>query len=280
MSSVEAWLQLARVSNTPTVVSNSVAGAVLASTTADAGTVAVVAVAMALFYTAGMVLNDVFDYEVDLRERPERPLPSGLVSRGAALVVVVVLFVTGEALLAILGLEPFLAGLGLVALIALYDAWHKGNPLSPVLMGACRALVYFVAAFAVAGEVPLGVATGAAVLLLYIVGLTQVAKAEGGSLLSAWPLAAVLAAVGYWVGWVNSVWFVLLLVAFAAWVLRALWLVRSRRRIGAGVVSLIAGVSLFDALAVASVEGSLAAVAVCLAAFLVTIALQTKIAGT
>jgi hypothetical protein len=45
-------------------------------------------------------------------------------------------------------------------------------------------------------------------------------------------------------------------------------------------VSLIAGVALFDALAVASVEGSLAAVAVCLAAFVVTIALQTKIAGT
>ena len=30
----------------------------------------------------------------------------------------------------------------------------------------------------------------AAVLLIYIVGLTQVAKAEGGSLLAAWPLAA------------------------------------------------------------------------------------------
>ena len=94
-------------------------------------------------------------------------------------------------------------------------------------------------------------------------------------------MAAVLAAVGYWVGWVE-----LGLVRAAArrpsppgsW--RSLWLVRSARRIGAGVVSLIAGVSLFDALAVASVEGSLAAVGVCLAAFLVTIALQTKIAGT
>ena len=62
--------------------------------------------------------------------------------------------------------------------------------------------------------------------------------------------------------------------------MRSIWLVRSRRRIGAGVVSLIAGVSLFDALAVASADGSLAAVGVCLAAFLLTIALQTKIAGT
>jgi UbiA prenyltransferase family len=280
MSSAEAWLQLARVSNTPTVVSNSVAGAVLASTAADTGTVAVVAGAMTLFYTAGMILNDLLDYEVDLRERPERPLPSGAVSRPAALTAVIALFAAGEAMLLLEGTEPFLAGLGLMALIVLYDAWHKGNPLSPMLMGACRALVYFVAAFAVAGGVAVEVATAAGVLLLYVVGLTQVAKAEGGGILAAWPLAAVLAAVGYWVGWVNSVWFVLLLVAFLAWVVRSLWLVRERRRIGAGVVSLIAGISLFDALAVASVEGSLAAVGVCLAAFLLTIALQTKIAGT
>lgn len=280
MSSASGWLQLARVSNTPTVVSNSVAGAVLASASADAGAVAVVAGAMALFYTAGMILNDLLDYDVDVRERPERPLPSGAVSRPAALTAVIALFAAGAALLLLEGTEPFLAGLGLMALIVLYDAWHKGNPLSPVLMGACRAMVYFVAAFAVAGGVPLEVATAAAVLLLYIVGLTQVAKAEGGGVLAAWPLVAVLAAVGYWVGWINSVWFVLLLAAFAAWVVRSLWLVRRARRIGAGVVSLIAGVSLFDALAVASVEGSLAAVGVCLAAFLVTIALQTKIAGT
>ena len=279
-STAGAWLQLARISNTPTVVSNTVAGAVLASAVAETGAVAVVAVAMALFYTAGMILNDGLDYEVDRVQRPERPLPAGVVSRRAAVTAVAALFAAGEALLLIEGWEPAAAGLGLVALIVLYDAWHKGNPLSPVLMGACRALVYFVAAFAVAGGVPLEVATAAGVLLLYIVGLTQVAKAEGGSLLSAWPLAAVLAAIGYWVGWTNSVWFVLLLVAFAAWVVRALWLVRVPRRIGAGVVSLIAGISLFDALAVASVEGSLAAVGVCLAAFLVTIALQTKIAGT
>jgi 4-hydroxybenzoate polyprenyltransferase len=279
-SAFGAWLAIARVSNTPTVVSNTIAGAVLASTVADAGTVAVVAVAMALFYTAGMVLNDVLDLEVDRVQRPERPIASGVISRGAAVGAVVALFVAGEALLLVGGLAAAGAGLGLIALIVLYDAWHKGNVLSPVLMGGCRALVYVVAALAVAGEVPLEVWTAAGVLLLYIVGLTQVAKAEGGSLLAAWPLAAVLAAIGYWVGWVDSVWFVLLLVAFAAWVVRALWLVREKRRIGAGVVSLIAGVSLFDALAVASAGGSVAAVAACVACFLVTIALQTKIAGT
>ena len=279
-STAGAWLQLARISNTPTVVSNTVAGAVLASTAAEAATVALVAAAMALFYTAGMILNDVLDYEVDRVQRPERPLPSGVVSRRAAVTAVAALFAAGEALLLVAGWEAALAGLGLIALIVLYDAWHKGNALSPVLMGGCRALVYVVAALAVTASVALEVWTAALVLLIYIVGLTQVAKAEGGGLLAAWPLAAVLAAIGYWVGWVDSLWMVLLLVAFAAWVWRALWLVRGPRRIGEGVVSLIAGVSLFDALAVTSAGGSVAAVAVCIACFLVTIGLQTKIAGT
>src|SRR3990170_1349253 len=107
-STAGAWLQLARVSNTPTVVSNTVAGAVLASTVAEAGTVAVVAVAMALFYTAGMILNDVLDFEVDRVQRPERPLPSGAVSRQSAIAAVAAAFEIGEALLLVEGLEPFL----------------------------------------------------------------------------------------------------------------------------------------------------------------------------
>ena len=33
------------------------------------------------FYIAGMVLNDCFDVEQDRRERPQRPIPSGRISR-------------------------------------------------------------------------------------------------------------------------------------------------------------------------------------------------------
>jgi hypothetical protein len=273
-----AWLQLARVSNTPTVASNAVAGAVLASTAADAGTVTLVAVAMALFYTAGMFLNDVLDEEIDRRERPERPLPSGRITRRAAIAAVFLLFVAGEALLAVAGLEAFLAGFGLVALIVLYDAWHKGNVISPVLMGGCRALVYVIAALAVAA-VDADVWGAAALLLLYVVGLTQVAKAEAGNVLRAWPYAAVVAPIVYFVAVSPTLETIVLCGAFGAWIAWAFQLLRSRR-IGPAVGALIAGIALFDAVAVASVEGSAAAVAVCVAAFVATIALQTKISGT
>jgi len=274
-----AWLALARVSNTPTVVSNTVAGAVLASAAAEAGTVAVVAVAMALFYTAGMILNDVLDEAVDRVQRPERPLPSGQVTRRAAITAVAALFAIGLALLALEGTEPLLAGLGLVALIVLYDAWHKGNALSPVLMGGCRALVYVVAALAVTASVEAEVWGAAAMLLLYIVGLTQAAKAEGGSVLRAWPYAAVLAPVVYFLAVSPTLETILLCGAFGAWAVWALQLLRAGR-IGPAVGALIAGVALFDAVAVASAGGSAVAVAVCAAAFAATVALQTRIAGT
>jgi hypothetical protein len=275
-----AWLQMARVSNTPTTVSNTVAGAVLVSTAAPVGTVAAVAAAIALFYTAGMILNDVFDEEVDRRERPDRPLPSGVVSRQAALLAVIVLFVAGELLLALEGWRPVVAGLGLIGLIVLYDAWHKGNALSPLLMAACRLMVYVIAGLAVASALNTELWGAAGLLYVYVVGLTQVAKAEGGGIAARWPVLAVLAPAAYWAKELPDLAVALLLAAFLLWAGYALWLVLARRRIGAGVVRLIAGIAIYDALVVAGAGGSAAALGICLVAFLATIALQTKIAGT
>jgi heme O synthase-like polyprenyltransferase len=280
MSSARAWLQLARISNTPTVVSNTVAGAVLVATAPPTGTVAEVAVAMAMLYTAGMVLNDVADLDIDRRERPERPIPSGAIRPAAAIGVFCGLVGGALALLAAQDVDPFLAGIALVALIVLYDFWHKGNPLSPVLMGACRAMVYVIAGLAVAGALNDELWGAAAVMLVYLVGLTQVAKAEGGGLAARWPVVAVLAPAAYWAKELPDLAVALLIVAFLAWVAYALWLVLARHRIGEGVVSLIAGIALYDALVVAGAGGDAVPIAVCLGAFAVTIALQTKIAGT
>jgi len=280
VSSASAWLRMARVSNTPTTVSDAVAGAVLVAPFAPAGPVAVVAVAIALFYTAGMILNDVMDLAIDRRERPERPLPSGEVSVRAAVSAVVVLFVVGELLLALRDWRAAAAGLGLIALIVLYDAWHKGNAISPLLMAACRAMVYVVAGLAIAGALNEELWGAAAMMLIYVVGLTQVAKAESGGLAARWPVVAVLAPAVYWAKELPDAAVAMLIAAFLLWAGNALWLVLAKHRIGAGVVSLIAGIAIYDALVVAGAGGSAVAVAVCLAAFAVTIALQTKIPGT
>jgi hypothetical protein len=71
-----------------------------------------------------------------------------------------------------------LGGVALGALIVLYDVSHNGNPVAPVIMGLCRVAVYVIAALAVTPALRPAVYGGATALLLYLVGLTLVAKNE------------------------------------------------------------------------------------------------------
>src|SRR6185295_15322053 len=76
-----SYLLLARVSNLPTVWTNVLAGMVTRDAPPDWPTFAQIAVAASLFYSGGMFLNDACDAEYDARSRPERPIPSGDVTR-------------------------------------------------------------------------------------------------------------------------------------------------------------------------------------------------------
>jgi 4-hydroxybenzoate polyprenyltransferase len=170
-----ALLRLARISNLPTVWSNVLAASVLAGGFEARG-LALVLLSMSALYTGGMFLNDAFDREIDTRERPERPLPSGASAPGGGGTQGGAQLASGVALLASFGTESAVAGLGLAGTILIYDAWHKGNPASPFIMGACRALVYVTTAVA-AGAALSPVILGAAfAVLLYVVALTQLAK--------------------------------------------------------------------------------------------------------
>src|SRR5215207_3515893 len=82
-TSLGTLLRLGRVSNLPTVWTNSVAATVLAGgDPLSAGTPSVVA-AMTVFYVGGMYLNDAFDRHIDASERPTRPIPAGEISARA-----------------------------------------------------------------------------------------------------------------------------------------------------------------------------------------------------
>jgi 4-hydroxybenzoate polyprenyltransferase len=61
--------------------------------------------------------------------------------------------------------------------VTFYDAVHKASPLSPVVMGACRAALYGTAAVTV-GTLTREVLAGALLVLLYVVGLSVVARRE------------------------------------------------------------------------------------------------------
>ena len=69
-----ACLVLARVSNLPTVWTNVIAAHVVAD--APFATLLTGLVAMSLFYTGGMFLNDAFDAPFDAATRADRPIPA------------------------------------------------------------------------------------------------------------------------------------------------------------------------------------------------------------
>ncbi|MCA9069833.1 MAG: UbiA family prenyltransferase, partial [Planctomycetaceae bacterium] len=97
-------------------------------------------VASSCLYLAGMVLNDVFDRQVDAQERPQRPIPSGRVPVQTAATLGGLLLLAGIGAASKVGIHSLtVAGL-LTACILLYDAWAKKTVLGPVVMGSCRFL--------------------------------------------------------------------------------------------------------------------------------------------
>lgn len=180
-----AWLELMRVSNTPTVVSNALTGVALgAAPTAPFPwrDFALAAPALVLLYIAGMATNDVIDAATDRDERPGRPIPSGRVSRAAA--GWFALLATAVALV-LLTVADWRAGVGgaALALGALaYNLTHRWHAASVVIMGACRALAVVTAALAVGAPrelLPLAIVS--AILWVYIVLISIVARSEAGN---------------------------------------------------------------------------------------------------
>lgn len=284
-------LKLGRVSNLPTVWTNVFTGMALAGGVAVDARLAVLLLCLSLFYVGGMFLNDAFDSGFDARARPERPIPSGQVGAGQVYGMGFGMLAIGLALLAWIGygFEPFtqwrpvLAGAVLAAAIVFYNWHHKENPLSPLVMGACRFLVYLAAGFAVASVLPGDVYVAAAVLLCYLIGLTYAAKKEHlGTLDNFWPLAFLAAPVAYGIHLSLSQPAALLpLLAFAGWMLFALKLLRRRAKgdVPRAVVSLIAGIALLDATILAGF-GNWTLAALAGGAFALTLVLQRWVSGT
>ena len=285
-------LELGRVSNLPTVVSNVLCGAALAGASPRSTPLALAVVAGSLFYVGGMFLNDAFDAAVDAKERPERPIPSGRARRDTVLGIGFGLLAAGLTLL-IVGIFFTPAGVALplvgaltAAAVVVYDRWHKGFALSPVVMGLCRAGLYLMGAFAVSAEPDYGVFVAAFTLLLYVVGLTHIARFENASVVGrAWPTVLVFSplalALAQPIARVHAGRPLLALaVVSALWSLRSLRFARAGgRNIGRAVVTLIAGISLLDAVLAASRE-AFALSALAIACFALTLAGQRAIRGT
>jgi 4-hydroxybenzoate polyprenyltransferase len=280
---LHGWLTTARISNSPTVVSNVLVGAALGGVLQPDRSVGLLVVALVLYYTAGMILNDVCDFAWDSVHRPTRPMPAGLVPRRAGAIAVVVLFAAGTAIVWLVGgTNSVLSGLILIGFIVLYDAWHKSNPLSPWVMAACRVMVYVTAFVAFAWPITSGLVIASLLLVLYMAGLTAIAKSEvRPSMVGYWP-AAILFMGPFFYGVRGGTFQAMVLASLlAGWVLFSLRTVyrEQDRNIGLAIGRLIAGISLFDALVLASL-GASTSMAAALIAFGATLVFQRFVEGT
>ncbi|MFP6619793.1 MAG: UbiA family prenyltransferase [Pirellulaceae bacterium] len=163
-------------------------------------------IASACIYTAGMVLNDVYDIEIDRVERPTRPLPAGEISLAQASRLGYLLLVVGVAAAAASGAWAPAGALawrgGCVALILalcvlLYDGFLKKTPVAPWVMGSCRFLNVLLGMSCAVVVVPDALACGylshqwmiAGGFGCYIAGVTWFARTEA-RVSSRWQLAA------------------------------------------------------------------------------------------
>jgi 4-hydroxybenzoate polyprenyltransferase len=231
-----------------------------------------------------MYLNDYFDRAIDARERPQRPIPSGAISAAAVSAAGFGLLGLGVVLMMATGAAAALASLFLALAIVLYDRFHKGNPVAPVIMGLCRALVYWGAAAAAVAAVPIAVVMAGLAMLAYVAGLTYAARQESfdrvGNL---WPLLVLivpllLALPALREGTVS----VAIYFALAGCEAYAIYLLAARPMPGAvprAVGIMIAGISLVDAALLAS-SGAVGTALVAMIGFPATVLLQRFVPGT
>ncbi|MEE9321405.1 MAG: UbiA family prenyltransferase [Granulosicoccus sp.] len=291
---ITTHLQLGRVSNLPTVWSNVIAASVLSGATLSPLSLLCAIIALSLFYVAGMYLNDAFDADIDAIERPERPIPSGRISTGQVTASALVLFIAG-----FLGLwlsrttAPAALGSGslgwltsaivLLVFIVAYNKHHKSNNYSPVLMAACRAMVLITASYTLSTSLPTTVLFGATMGFFWLMGLTYIAKQEPSQYLQvSWPL--ILLCIPALAGLFISAEQPVAAIPLAALIVVITVSVRRLRNgatgaIGASVGLLIAGISLLDALLIAS-QGAWLWMLFAIGCFALTLMLQRRISGT
>jgi 4-hydroxybenzoate polyprenyltransferase len=90
-------------------------------------------------YGGGIVFNDVFDAELDARERPERAIPSGRVSKDYAALLGTFLFTIGIFFAAWVNTTAGLIAVAITICALVYDSKAKHHIVfGPLAMGSCR----------------------------------------------------------------------------------------------------------------------------------------------
>jgi 4-hydroxybenzoate polyprenyltransferase len=206
-SRLRQYLLLIRLPNAFTAPSNVLAGYFATTLPAEASGINLISlmVSSGLLYIAGIAFNDYFDIEIDRKERPSRPLPSGSVPKKHAVAIALVAMIAANAItLVAVGLASFAVSLILSAMIIAYDYRLKRTVAGPLAMGGSRFLNVILGASPAILFLGAGVqfeltAFAGASMFLYVVAITLLSKKEVGiekpSLIPFSVVFAVIAAI-------------------------------------------------------------------------------------
>ena len=145
---LKGYLRLARPANLPTAAADILAGTAIAGIFTELPLESFLTIHLLFLigsticlYAGGVVLNDVFDAELDKIERPERPIPSGLIKLNSARTFGGILLMVGIILAFLVNNLCGSVALILAFAILSYDIFAKKNGvLGPLNMGICRGL--------------------------------------------------------------------------------------------------------------------------------------------
>jgi 4-hydroxybenzoate polyprenyltransferase len=137
------YLLLIRAPNLFTLPSNILSGYFATTLLGDANiTQLLLLIFSSIFlYVAGIILNDYFDINVDRKERPNRPLASGQITKRSALLIATSSTVAGNVLSWSVSWNSFIISFCLTIVIFIYNYWLKRNRAgNPLTMGSARFL--------------------------------------------------------------------------------------------------------------------------------------------
>ena len=293
------WLQLLRVSNAPTCVTNVLVGCAIGIASLppdfpgpfiDPGAVVLVLASVFGFYFGGMALNDVLDVERDRASGAPRPIARGRIGRTPAAILSILLLSAGLVCAGLAaGMPGVLAGAGLLTCIVVYDCWHGSTWPAVVLMGLCRGLVYLLAALTVTTaldatlNLTLLLVLGGGLMLhtAIVTGIARTERTEAAPASWALPLlplapCGALFLLGGVELWATAVFGIVL----ALWLGRIVSLLRSTPpRVIPAVLAGLSGIALLDAFYLAMLGWAVLSL-LCVACFALTALAHRSIAGT
>ncbi len=176
-------------------------------------------------YGGGVVFNDVFDAALDRIERPERPIPVGLITIREAATLGALMLIAGIIAAGFISLTSVILAI-LVSVSALvYDKWGKHHSFAgPVNMGLCRGFNLLLGVSIVPSTVNNWWYL-ALVPVIYIASITMISRGEvhGGSRKTLYTASLlymiVISLILYFAFYKGGIWFALIFLLPFAWMI-------------------------------------------------------------